>query len=87
MGRNCDGPILTWADFVMDRNDPESWGLVPMHEKKKEKKKKRKEKNKKKAFKGISFSSWAVRNVGDRGILVHLGSLNLQLTKSQFSAS
>ena len=23
MGRNCHGSILTWADFVMGRNDPE----------------------------------------------------------------
>ena len=23
MGRNCHGPKLTWADFVMGRNDPE----------------------------------------------------------------
>ena len=23
MGRNCYGPKLTWADFVMGRNDPE----------------------------------------------------------------
>ena len=22
MGRNCHGPKLTWADFVMGRNDP-----------------------------------------------------------------
>ena len=23
MDRNCFGPKLTWADFVMGRNDPE----------------------------------------------------------------
>ena len=28
MGRNCYCPILTWADFVMGRNDPESLGRV-----------------------------------------------------------
>ena len=25
MGRNCHGPKLTWADFVMGRNDPEPY--------------------------------------------------------------
>ena len=29
MGRNCNGPKLTWADFVMGRNDPEPSVDVP----------------------------------------------------------
>ena len=28
MGRNCHGPKLTWADFVMGRNDQEPLGVV-----------------------------------------------------------
>ena len=28
MGRNCHGPKLTWADFVMGRNDPEPSSAV-----------------------------------------------------------
>ena len=36
MGRNYYGPIVTWADFVMDRNDTESRNHRGKKKKKKE---------------------------------------------------